>query len=215
MPSRRGRSRRRRVRSGTRAQAGSLQEPPRGGRSPRDPGTARRALVRDVLRADERRLRAVEATPAPVLLEHVPVPDDAPEVAVRAEEHEVPAAVAVPLDQVVLTCRHVLVVPCEDDEVVRAAKRVGARDVLEVPLREDVDAFFRPRQPMHEAEVEAQAVRHSAVEECASEPDRVQALARRTTSRPFRRRRRLGSCTPARSAWGGRPQRAPLRSDPA
>ncbi len=78
----------------------------------------------DVLDADERGFGTTEVPPAAGFHDDVR-PFDAPEEVVRGEEHQVSAEVAVPLDEIVFTRGHVLVVPGEDDQVVRPASAAG------------------------------------------------------------------------------------------
>ena len=103
-------------------------------------------------------------------------PFDAPEEVVRGEEHQVSAEVTVPLDEIVFTRGHVLVMPGEDDQVVRLGECCGALDLLEVPLREVVRLPARPLEPVEESEVIAKPVRHSAIEVGPAEPDGVHRL---------------------------------------
>jgi hypothetical protein len=64
------------------------------------------AVVAEVLDPDQRGLGAPELAPAPRLGHQVSVPEDAPEEIVRGEEDQVPTAVSVAGDHVVLARGH-------------------------------------------------------------------------------------------------------------
>ena len=85
----------------------------------------RAAVGRLVLHADQGCLRAAEIAPQVDQLEARAMTVDAPEEVVRRQEHQVPAEIAVPLDDVVGVPGDVLLMAGEDDQVVRTAQRVA------------------------------------------------------------------------------------------
>ena len=105
---------------------------------PRDPRRSRFTLVCGVLHAHERGFGPGVIAPATQTDEGLPLALDASEEVVRGEEHEVPAAIAEALHEVVLLRGDVLVMSGEHQKVVLPRQDVGARDLLEVPLREIV-----------------------------------------------------------------------------
>src|SRR6185503_10653318 len=110
-------------------------------------------VVREVLDADEARLRAAERAPEPDAAQLAAPALDLPEEVVRGEKEEVAAEVAVALDDVVRVLGHVLGVSWEDDEVVQLPHPVAARDALEVVVREHVRLALRQAEPAHERAV--------------------------------------------------------------
>jgi len=128
----------------------------------------------DRLDADQSGLRTAEIAPPPGASEHRAFPVDAIEEVVRRQEGEVAAEVPVRLDDVVHVRRHVLLVPREDDEVVKSGEAAPALQALEIVVREEVHLSVRPRQPLEETElVAAEVERNAVVEERAGEVDAV------------------------------------------
>ena len=130
------------------------------------------AVVGAVLDADERRLGTAEVSPLAGLHDRVTLADDAPEEVVRRQEHQVPTAVPVLLDDVVLALRHVLVMAREHDEVVCLRERAPLGTVLDIALGQVVDVAAGAGEPAEEGQVvPAEVVRDAAVEVGTAEGD--------------------------------------------
>ncbi len=171
-----------------------------------------RSLVRDVLDPDERGLRAVEVAPAPDLPDDVAVPDDAPEVVVRGQEHEVPAAVAVAARR----GRTRASSRTRDGRRRRSGRRRVAACGRSTLARGPIG---RGRRRACRSTPASAGSRGGSAGRTArrgrgtpARAGRCRAACPRTTSRACRRRRRRGSCRPATSASGGRPRRARSRA---
>ena len=136
------------------AQARAVEGPGLGAGSLHHVRRLHRAVVAGrPLRANQRRLGPAELAPHLHAPEQLPVALDLPEEVVRGQEHQAPAEVAVAPDDVVDVLGHVLLVPGENDQVVRAPQGIAAADPLEVVIREVVDLLARPLQPRDEAQV--------------------------------------------------------------
>ena len=187
-------------------------------RSPDDPRAAWRLAVGEVLDADQRRLGPAQIAPE-LRLRHrgCRACTTLPEEVVRREEHEVAAEVAVALDEVVLACRHVLVVAREDDQVVGAS--ASARGLVRAS-RSDCARTSTSFGPSTRASAGTEgrsggsctARRGSGT---AARAERSSSSSPRTRSRPGRRRLRRAGCTPARSESAGRPRRGARRAGAA
>src|SRR5205807_5531524 len=154
-------------------EAGSREEP----RFPRRAGDhvaplALPVVAPVVLNADEPGLGPAELAPELDFAQPVATEHDLGEEVVRREEGEVAAEVAVALDAVVRVPSDVLLVPGEDDEVVARGQLVPASELLEVVVRQEVDALLRPVQPGDERQVPvAEAVGNAEVEERTPQVD--------------------------------------------
>ena len=167
----------------------------------RSDGRRRGRGVRSRTRRTGRRrapLRAAQITPHRDQAQDRAVPLDTPEEVVRREEHQVAAEVAKAHHETELARGHVLVVAGEDDEVVRPAQPPRVRDALEVGLGQVVHRSLVPGQPMQERR--SYDLNRSGTPRSrngrASRRFRLSCL--RTRCPRLRRRRRPGSCRPAR-----------------
>ena len=130
-------------------------------------------VVAAVLDSDQAGFGPAEIAPLRRPFDQVAASVDMPEEVVRRQEHEVPSDVAVPLDRVVLMCRHVLVVTREHDQPVRPCER-PAVETVEVRVREKVDRMSVPREPVQKRQVVAAEVeRNPAVQERSCKPNGV------------------------------------------
>ena len=148
------------------SKARAAEQPRRGVGATDDVRAAEMAPVRDVLDADERRLRPAQIAPHRDLAQDRAVPLDTPEEVVRREEHQVAAEVAKAHHETELARGHVLVVAGEDDEVIRPAQPSRVRDALEVGLGQIVHRSVVPGQPVQERKVvRPEPQRHASVSE--------------------------------------------------
>src|SRR5207253_1242584 len=101
-----------------------------------------------ILRADQRRFRPADVTPALETDEPTSVSPHVTKETVGREEEQVSAEIAVASDRRVFACRHVLLVPWEDDEVVEVGEALPARPGIEIRVREEVRRAGNSVEPL-------------------------------------------------------------------
>src|ERR1700675_382123 len=110
-------------------------------------------VVAAVLDSDQARLGPPQRAPLSDARDPVAAAVDSPEEVGRRQKHEISAEVAVPGNEVVLVPGDVLLMPLEDEQVVKVPEYPRVPEAGEVVVTEEVDLLSAPVQPVHKWEV--------------------------------------------------------------